>query len=118
MWKVWLSETADGGQGAGPFAVVRPLSMRVAALMIFMVEPGARVPRRAASKPSLRLLATARISPVLGLRATTEDSGYAATAASAAACALALSVVGSLPGLPLARVSSGVSAAWLPSAAA
>ncbi len=118
FWKVWLCQTADGGQGAGPFAVVRPLSMRVAALMIFMVEPGARSPRRAASKPSSRLLATASISPVLGLTATTEESGYFSTAFSAAAWALALSVVGSLPGLPLARVSSGVSAAWLPSAAA
>ncbi len=107
---VWLCHTAVSGQGAGPFIEVTPLSMSIAAVTIFMVEPGAACASKAALKPSVRLLATARTSPVLGLTATTDDCANRLTAFSAAACAPGLIVVVSLPGLPLARVSSGVSA--------
>ena len=78
-----------------------PLSISVAAEMIFIVEPGASLPRNAALNSSARLLATASTSPVLGFTATTDDSEYSLTAFSAAACAPALSVVVSLPGLAL-----------------
>ncbi|MGC0426684.1 hypothetical protein RKD32_003039 [Streptomyces sp. SAI-195] len=109
--KVWLCQVAVSGQGAGPFIEVTPLSMSMAAVMIFMVEPGATVPWKAALNPSVRLFATASTSPELGFTATTEDSPYRFTAFSAAACTLALRVVSSFPGLPSVSVSSGVSGA-------
>src|SRR5690606_1463536 len=84
--KVWLFHTALGGQGAGPFIEVTPLSMSMAAVTIFMVEPGATWPWKAALNPSARWLATASTSPVLGFTATTDDSANFFTACSAAAC--------------------------------
>ncbi len=114
--KVWLRHTASSVQGAGPFIEVTPLSMSIAAVTIFIVEPGATLPWKAALKPSARWLATASTSPVLGFTATTDDSANPFTAFSAAACTPALSVVRSRPGSPSARVSSGVSAAASPEA--
>ncbi len=112
LWKVRLCQTAVSGQGAGPVASVMPWSMSVAAETIFMVEPGATLPRKAALNPSSRWLATASTSPVLGFTATTDDSAYCRTACSAAACTPALSVVRTLPALPFRSVSSVRSAVF------
>lgn len=82
-----------------------PRSISIAAVTIFIVDPGARLPRIAALKPSLRLFATARMCPLLGWTAITEASGNFVTACSAAACTFASRYVLRVLGSPSTRVS-------------
>ncbi len=87
-----------------------PCCIIIAAVTIFIVEPGACAPSRAALKPSAGLFATARIAPVDGSTAVTEARPYALTAFSAAAWTFASMVVLIVPGFPCRSTRRGVSA--------
>ncbi len=75
LWKERPPQEASLVHCAGWSTAALPRSISIAAVTIFIVEPGARAPSIAALKPSLRWLATARMCPLLGLTATTEASG-------------------------------------------
>lgn len=107
LWKVTPSHWTVGGHStAEPGPLTTPLSIIIAAVTIFIVEPGACAPCTAVLKPPAGLLAMARIAPVLGVTATTDAWPYFFTATSAAACTPASRVVCSRPSLPLVSVSS------------
>ncbi len=96
------------GQGCGLSTDARPLSSSSDEVMTFIVEPGAREPWKAVLKP-WPLLATARISPVEGRSATTEARSRPSTCCSAAAWRVGLSVVLTVPGVPLLSSTSVLS---------
>lgn len=81
-------------------AAARPFSISSDEVMTFIVEPGAREPWKAMLKPCEEF-ATAMISPVEGRSTTTDAFGLVATCFSAAACSVGLSVVSTVPGVPL-----------------
>ncbi len=100
------------GQGFFLSGAVRPLSISSAEVTTFIVEPGAYDPWVAMLKPLAGELASARISPVLGLTAAAEASFLPATAFSAAAWSLASRVVFKVPGVPLESTFSVLSGCW------
>ncbi len=101
------------GQGSALPGDALPCSSRVAAVMTFIVEPGAVCPISAGLNAVFLELAIARISPVLGCTATTEASFCPFTAFSAAPWAAASRVVWSLPGFPLETVKrTGPGVCW------
>ena len=69
------------GHGCDLPGEVMPLSISIAAVTTFIVEPGASEPWVARLKPFSGELASARISPVLGLTAATEADFLPLTAA-------------------------------------
>ncbi len=119
FWNFQPPTVTNFSHGCGLPGAVRPLSMSIEAVTIFIVEPGASEPWVAVLKPFSGELAMARISPVLGLRATADAFGLPLTAFSAAACTLASRVVFKVPGVPLEStfsVSSGCCVALSPRA--
>ena len=108
LWKVQPPYLNVLGQGCFLSTDARSFSISSDDVMTFIVEPGAREPRKAVLKPC-EAFATARISPVDGRSTTTDDLARVPTCFSAVAWRAGLSVVLTEPGVPLLSSTSVLS---------